>query len=269
MGQESSLSVSHSDAFNRACDLLGELRQRVENALSLEGLVFSEEYAKGRFSIVCYFEPSFGGERRHEAVAGKGYGHVFEDVIVVVLKANAGQPGCGDDDDKDSVLIKNVQLVQSPEIVIPSAVRAYVVQNQGGGVGAGALYWSLFDGIDKILPRFVEREVDGRVAFARTPDNLAGEQIEGGSEVMNGIADDERDFLGRRLRDLEAKKILSRLRVHIDPYMIGARFEIGDEMPVNLVDVVIGPFDLGFRPREQFIGIDHDEAPHDSGKEAR
>lgn len=246
MGIRSQLfTEERGEGFNNAARHLRELVERWDNSLTFEGLSFSEGYANGRFAIILYVKFGAGADRRHQlSVDCDLKGKVRENVMVFVLKVDSGEGESVDYRNEEPMFVKNVELVESPEGIISSLVGLYAVKDEIGNARFDSLYFSLTEGIHKILPRFVEREVSGRVTFANIPQHGAEKQIERSAHVVNSITNDKGELFGSGFGCMETEEVLSCFRVYLDSHVIGVSPKKNGEGRFQLIDVALGPFDL-------------------------
>jgi hypothetical protein len=68
--------------------------------------------------------------------------------------------------------------------------------------------------------------------------------IEGGSEVVERIPENEKKFVGERLGRSDAEHIISGIRVCFDRDRVGVSIAEELRRAVKLIDVMLGPFNL-------------------------
>lgn len=199
-------------------------------AFAASGLGNAEDFCAvfERELPVCDAEGDRHGSRWHSADGGGR-----EDDVPV---------GCPDGE-QESVLIRNVETVQTPEGVVPSLVRLQRGDHVFRGVADALCYSRRFGFV--ILPGPPNRErrfVGGVVAVGE--HELVDEKIEAGPQVVDGVADN-RAPTGRRLfADLHAPDLVARVRLVLceDTVWIGP--EECPDLGIKLVDVLLGPLNL-------------------------
>jgi hypothetical protein len=194
---------------------MGELRKRWDDRLSVENLRLSERYVKGEiYVLVCFMVPGdpvkrcalswlldLGRGGKGDRLLGDRLGWQVEQAsehVIHPLGIDFEPDFVGDHDGRyeQSVLVDNVKLMESPEVVVPSAVwldEAYRVYR---GLG-DALSFSSKAGL-VFSKTLADREVDLAQVNAGigVSGEGVGEKIQGGSEVVGGIADKQTHSAG-------------------------------------------------------------------------
>ena len=263
-GQAGALPSSVCDDVD---DVFGFLCQGDENRdhwLHWEGLTLAEAYNRGRFEVCFPFggARTLGGPSRAPVALGTGhvdveldatshdevhpflgsvrhFGHGFTEL----REGHADIRASGND---KPVLIGYVQGVDSVELFVPARIRLEVVDFLDD-LFAGAMYLSCLNGSSKGLRRFAEWELDLvplSGCFAFIANHLKDEQVEGGSQVVDGITDDQGNFIWHGYLDFDFVGNLAGLAVKATENPQGALSRIGIDLPVEIADVMLGPFDL-------------------------
>jgi hypothetical protein len=157
--------------------------------------------------------------------------------------------------DEQLVLVRDVEIVDGPQrLMVPSLVRLERKQEVDKRL-RGSLYLSGSQGVPLLFggdARFApdrERGVGGHLAPA-TADGSAGEMVEGRAKVVNRVPRDEGDGCRDRRVDLDNALVALRvLRVVLLDECIWVGGIEGDELPFEIIDVLLGPFDLDVRLR--------------------
>jgi hypothetical protein len=231
------------DCLDDARDDLCELMKRWNERLTFEDAILWEEYAKGRLAIVCYVQLGIGSNCIQYPSGVRAQRKVSESVVVIVVRANAGHLNNANRWNKQSMLVNYVDFVEGTDGVISSDVWLYDINYQIADVLPRDLYFSTIDSCYKFLPRLPDGEV-AILGRGTTSDgnNLAGRKIKSGPKVMNSIPEDEGDAFRQRL-GIEPQYI-STCKISIDANTASASFKEGDEGSVQLIDVLVGPFNL-------------------------
>ena len=231
------------DCLYDARDDLRKLMQRWDERLTFEGASLWKEYAKGRISVVCYVHTGACGNCLESAASIHSKRNIGESITVIVMCADTGNLGDADCRDQQSVFVHDIKLVEGPEGIIPSFIWLYDIDDQIADTLPRDLYFSTVDGCYKFLPRVADRKgcVFGG-GSACLEDYVVSHDIKRGPQVMNGVAEDERNVIGQRLR-IQCEHVLPS-RVYIDMKFVEISFEERDKGRIQLVDVVVGPFNL-------------------------
>lgn len=240
-------------------DKFCQLAKRWNNRLVLEGFSLSEAYAKGRIAILlvmqCCFRSRLGFSRiandavnstqtgEHEDCSGRGGRRV---IFLILADADNHVVVFRDGRDQESMLVHSVKLVQRQELV-SSLLRCYDISNYRSESGIGSLYHSVFTGSYKVFPRLIEREISaGRVVFPARNNYGTGEQVQGCAEIVNSVADNQRDFVGksRFVSYADCMALASRSVILVGACGINIKLDDSIEPCFKLLDVLVGPFNL-------------------------
>jgi hypothetical protein len=157
--------------------------------------------------------------------------------------ANGHHGDCWND---QQMFICDVEVMETAKRVIPSSVRLHVVDDGGNYGRRRSLYKSTIDGRYHFISRIPERElsvVDGLICPA---GYFSGGEVETRSEVVNCVPEDERHTFGHRNRGT-FKKALSGIRITLKFKTVEVTLEERIKNFVQVLDVLIGPFDLPTR----------------------
>src|SRR2546425_8639441 len=225
------------DCLHDARDQLRELMQRWDNRLTGEESV-AEEYIKGRLSIGFQMKL---GDIATEPHAARDRGKSDGGAIVLSVKHRKGNGW-----DQQSVLVHLVEVVQSANGLIPSlaSIGLYLINNQVDDVCTSNLYRSVMNGAYKLLSGVAYWESNILNRSAGVGDNIVGHMIKRSPQVVDCITDDQWDGLWHRFRDVEFHRALTRLRVFLGANTIKVTLQEGDNLLLQIEDVLIGPFDL-------------------------
>lgn len=263
-GHAAALPSGIRDGVDDAVRFLCQRDESRDHGLHWEGLTFAEAYNRGRFEVCFPFGGALtlGSPSRAPAALGarhvdgemdatshdelhpflgsvRQFGHGFTEL----REGHAGIPASGDD---ESVLIGYVQCVDSIELFVPARIRLEVVDFLDD-LFAGEMYLSCLNGSTKALRRFTEWKLDLvplSGCFAFIANHLKDEQIEGGSQVVNGIADDQGDFVWHGYLGFDGVGNLAGLAIKAAENPQGVLGRIGINFPVEVHDVMLGPCDL-------------------------
>jgi len=226
-------------AFDRLKGEFAELVERFQNGFVLERGSWSEAYAQGRASLVMYFkwpEECLGGRKSVVDCEPKIAG-ALSALIFQVYSQSIGLIGRWQN---QTMLVDTIKLGKFPQQKLASLVRLYFVHNERREVGNGLFYRSIMCGLRYyIVPRFADWQ--GHPVYAGNGDY---DVVECGSQIMNGISDNQRNA-GWKLcyaDDLDA--LLSGLEIVLDTQSCEVRIQKGAVLTDKFVDVALGP--LGF-----------------------
>lgn len=139
-----------------------------------------------------------------------------------------------------AMLVDTIKLGKFPQQKLTSLVRLYLLKDERREVGEGLLYRSVMCGLRYyVVPRSADWQ--GHPVHAGNSDH---DVVERGSQVVNGIPDDQRNA-GWKLcyaDDLDA--LLSGLEIVLDSQSCEVRIQKGSVLIDKFVDVALGP--LGF-----------------------
>ena len=232
------------NCLDGARDELRQLMQRWDNRLTLERLTFAERYREGRLAVALELE--FAGHRQHiyftACVDSKGaIGECRRSCTTVDVR----QRGNADNRRQPEMFVTDIQAVQDEDgITIPSLVRLYDVEDQSNDIGASHLYLSAIKGGFQFLPVGTDWELDVFRAAPGAFDEFDRHVVKHGAKVMEDVAKPQLDFIGYWLRHCERQDVNARIRIVLDRQTVRIRLQEFGELPIKLVDVLIGPFDL-------------------------
>jgi hypothetical protein len=220
-----------------------ELFERWDNSLTFESISVAEEYAKGRLSIVCYVELGGSGERLNFSTLADYKSRVNDFIVVVIMRANTSQSSDRNNWDQQPMLVHDVPLVKTPQGLIPSLVWFDFIDDQVTDDVSGYLYFSTMDGFYKFVSRVADREIGiPGWDFPRHGNNFTGHEVQGGSQVMDNVANNQRNFPWKRL-GVERQDIIPR-EVIVDMQTVEIGFKKCSKTSLKLLDVLVGPFDF-------------------------
>ena len=148
------------------------------------------------------------------------------------------------DSDQESMFVSDVEFMEIPKRVVSSRVRLYRA-NDFFRARSHHLYFSLADGRCIFLGGLANRKIGISVRGAATSFNkLPNKMVEGTSQIMNGIAEDQRDFVwdGTDFRDI--KRHVLNFRLFLDSENIRLSITEGADLRVQNLNVLFGPFNF-------------------------
>lgn len=242
---------------------LEHLVERVENGLSLTDPRFSERYEEMELHILVHFRIRGSSEdyvalfereqplvlRRDEDIlapererfigvtASPNLPHVLQ--IFRRGTVHDGRTGS----DQEAVFVNVVQLMESPERVVPTFVRFDRI-NRFYSFWPETLYFSQFSGFvfcGGVEDRKVQK-MGGVYSIAGDKKQLIDEMIEGASRVVQNVSRDCGDFDGYVRDAAYIVEQLSRIRIMLGIDLIGVAGEKSGDFKLEITDVLFGPF---------------------------
>lgn len=232
------------DCLDDAADNLRNLWERWENRPTLENVSFVEKYSEGRFSVILHFE--FLGTRYQVSARSRSHGKtaidqtVGSDSSIYMIQS----------DDRNQryqqpVLVHNVELIQCDKGIIPSRIRLDGIVDQIKNVFPNKLYFSTLENIFKFVPVFGDGEIKVMRGFlSGHRNNFKCNMVKGGTEIVNGVSDEQRDPARDRNDHLKLEQIISGIQVFLDAKLVKIAMTEFFKKNAQLLDVLIGPFDL-------------------------
>jgi hypothetical protein len=137
------------------------------------------------------------------------------------------------------VLVFDVKSVEGPDAVtIPSFVRLYRIQNALDDLFGGFLIESAINGVFKRFPGVVNRELSVPGSLASVQElNLVCGVVESGSEIVQGIPEDQSEFRRKSLDSSYLEKIVSSLRLSLNENLVSLCIREAEENAVEVIDV--------------------------------
>jgi len=254
---------THDEATNRIAHLVEYSNQRA----AFTNPNFSERYLKGELEIVLRFRVGEVGKQFVARLSrSRNICRLEEDGIGIpeigIGGHNRLELGQHDSPHIDTfvqsvgeeqrpVFVDVVKCVESPEIQVPTMIGLGGVNSIGlGGVNRGyssgrhALYYSSLNGF--IL---VEGVRDGESGFFGRDfvvynDELPSQMVESTSEIVDEVTSYDGDSFGDGLDRLDVIHELSRLRIALGRDFVWMGRNIGGELRVQIVEVLMGPMDF-------------------------
>lgn len=234
--------VRFLNCLHDAHDELSQLVQRWNAGFSLKRSLV-EQYREHRLSVVQKFKC---GRRFQYAEFSSA-----DDFEGAIIKGHTASPSVDMSEGynrhhwyQQQMFVSDVQIVQGAEGIIPSLVRLDLVEDCGDDILARNLYLSTIDGRFHFLSRLANGKLDVVGRATCTADDFAGHEIEGGSKVVQCIANDQGQAFGQWCDNAELQRVLTGSRIFLDAESVKVSLNEGVQFGIQLVDVLIGPFDL-------------------------
>jgi hypothetical protein len=140
------------------------------------------------------------------------------------------------------VFVCIAESIETPKEAIPSLVRLYAVKNYVCSPYAGQLDFTLSRGIDDIDLRAAEREVKPINVMTGRSDNLNGDMVKSGAEIVNDISYNDGDIVWNGFSDGEFKEFTAGIRVRINDKFDSITAEPFSKARVKFLDMFSGTF---------------------------
>lgn len=237
--------VQRIEQFNRARDFFGDPVQRRKDQLVLTSSSKIENYIHGRTALVlqCYF-PSLCADKSYApGTAGKVEALPIDGIVFIILKAYIVEFHRLKHWDDKLMFVQVIQVMQGPQVVIPSLVGFYGVQDVFTERFADLLFFeSRIQAGYKFLPRIRDWETR---PFVSLSDSGGVEQIERTPEIMERIANYKCARITRKFRRVDVEFDEGRsIRVLFNADTIEVGVEKPFENRIQILDVLLGPLNL-------------------------
>lgn len=240
-------------------DKMRRLMEKWENRLTLDNLRLGERYLKGEIQLNVHLcVPGSAADARDFCAVFRYAditGRVTKQVGIGASRLVDRCPADADPEpfqpqarhEQEFVLVENVQLMDRPEVIVPSWVWFGLVdeyyRTRSDSLFSSTRVGSVF-GKSFIKGVLMAPHDDSSVRL----NEPAGEVIKGRMQVVYGVPDDAREAGGDLPVTLEPNDMCARLRIYIGHDSIRAGFAEGFDRACHITDVVFGPFD--FLPNE-------------------
>lgn len=167
-------------------------------------------------------------------------------VLIDSLRGIAYTDGSVADDQEQFVLVDDIEVVDSSQRVIPSAIR-FQRPNYIDDIRGGAMYMSVLNHAFKIIGCTTK----GKLHAVRIPvvehDQVGGQVVQRCAKVMNGVSQDSGEPIRQPLFDAKHDAVISGIRFTLYDSAIGVAVKELRDYEIEVRDVAIGPFGLKAR----------------------
>ena len=243
--------------IDEALNEIDELCERWADRFTVKNLAFAKRYIENKLELVLILVCDAGGglplkkycavfQRKLSVIRDKRHGHRGEMPFFPRVFHGDGPVDLGEsaaDRDQQPVFIDDIETVETPEGIVPSLVRLEPM-DEFKCVGGNALEHGR-NVVGKVFGRPTYWELCPIVLHSTIMNNeVVSEKIEGGSKVVNNIADGPAPPGWDVFHYFKLVDFISRLRIAINDDEI--RFSIleGSHLAVKLVKMLLGPVDL-------------------------
>ena len=265
--QDDGLQGDVGDEANGPLSFFGEADEVRHNGLIWKGLSLTEAHYTGKLEI-CFPLGCCGKAVRPSCLSislGSRHVDVEPDALVQNERGTlVREPGvlghelgkivrhhgaacCGRDD--ELVLVGQIEVVDGLEHLVPARIRLeflYFLHD----IFAGTIYMSAVNGGFQSVSRGAERELDLSLlsgCWAFVTNQRKCEQVKGGTQIVDGIANDQGETArdGYLVFDDIGNLVGLSVAAAVNPQ--GPLTRIGFRLPVKVINVIFGPFNLGKR----------------------
>jgi hypothetical protein len=223
--------------------------QRRDNRLTVKRLSISKGYLESAFELLAYFEalhhPS-GETIYRQAIfnwSNPAICHRKKRRTISPCDHAVWYPSKVKDWVQDFMLIAYIEIINGPKSIVSSVVRLqrpkYIDDIWGGAVNV-----PLFDGIFKVLPISTERKVNVFDISSVDSNQVAGEEIESRSEIVNSVSYYRRKIVRNLVLGAYNKKVIKGLTILLNDNSIRISCNELSDLTLKLTDVLLGPFNL-------------------------
>ena len=193
-----------------------QIVQRWEDVATAEGQTVSENYANGRFAIICDFNFSLPGGEFGRVLSGGSPLRKLEHFATLVFVANVPDPFEMHMGNEQPMFVLDVENVQGPDgFPIPSFVGLYDIHDEIDDPFGGLMFESAIDGGYKFIPCVAYRKLSVLRPLACSAElNIIGNKIESGAQVMQGVSDDAHKFPWHGCTRFELERIVASISLH-------------------------------------------------------
>jgi hypothetical protein len=220
---------------------------------------YVEQYRRGKW----WLEILIKAVGRYDA----NYVAVLEWADKANVRARDPHPITGEDRHDLSVLVDDASIVDNPETiricVLPTVIRLerldHVLRRRRQFVDL-ARSLAIEDSqalVDwELDPLLLLRSEDSPLCEGMRQSELKGEMVEGGTEIVHCISDDDAESGGGLLTNLQPKDVVSGIRrVYFAQDRVGLARKVGFESPCELVEMFLRPLTLELWSIERRHGV--------------
>jgi hypothetical protein len=226
---------------------VSHLIERIKNQLAFGYLRLAERYFNSELKIVLRLVVGTGGNvddfiacyERDKAIFVEPNVDALSDIHSPLVHGSC-------DGEQKAMLVNNVELMEQPERLIVSLVRLYRTDDVNR-VWRDLLYFSIANGRLVLFGTLSNRKVDVAVwNTATSPDKLPHEVVQGTSQVVDSIAEDQGNFVrdGIDVRDVKRRVLNRGYRVPLGPKFVRLIQDECLDSSIKIADVLFGPFNF-------------------------
>lgn len=224
---------------------LGHLKQRWDNRIVATG-PFAKQYLEGCLAVILEFDAKLGSNDYPVFAVYKHLRAGGEDDVgasVGVKQSNASDASQMNDRGKQLVFVSDVQVMDGIEKIVSSSVRLQR-SKYFDDLWAGPVYCSTHNRCLKVFETWSEWKVNAGNTESVMPHHVARQDVKRGAQIVNGVSYQERPMLGLGESFLHAQELIAGIRLTINDHNIGVFPCIGQDLPVQIRDVLIGPLNF-------------------------
>jgi len=238
---------SGAGAFNRVERFRNDMRainERWEQLSVVKGVCLADQYLQHGLNIAALFQKMTDGTRFICLVSCRvDEGEIHGEWLTGADKFDP-VPSELSEQKQVPVLVRVGQSIQAPDRVVASLGRVYFVTNYFGEIAAGPLYLSKRTGFYESIPCLVDRKRRSMIGAASAVHDFAGGVIKRGPKDLDSGASQQGDIGGDGSELACLDTGLNFLYVLLTGNDVSVGFDVAFDTELELVDVMVGPFDL-------------------------
>jgi hypothetical protein len=233
------------DPVQNAADKFRKLNERFNNRATFHGHSLVEQYHQGRFTIVCDLDIRVADTLVSRGSISSNSPSPDNNLLAsVIFSNNIIDRRDLHEWNQKPVFVENVESVQGPKGTIPSLVRFYDIHDEVTDLFGGLVYFCPSNGSYKVMSSCLKRETGMVVVDIEVVKyDLIDSEIKGTVEVVEGIANYEREVIWHGLSSVDLHAIVSELSVTLDAESVRVHSKSTDHF-VKVIDVLLGPINL-------------------------
>jgi hypothetical protein len=221
--------------------------ERIHHARLASSIPILKHYIEGRAAWIFDVQPPneiyevwerLGGPPRISSM----------DVSSFIFQVNVANGGVVQNWDQEPVLVSRVELVNGPNVKIPSVVRLYFAHDEVEEAGSGDVYLQVPQGIFKSIGIGINGKLSSLpiASWYESGNCFKPSVIEGALKIVNGIPEHDSQAFG-------GVSILDVCKVTMNEFAASVRIYLGTndqsffqavDSKLNIRNVMVGPFDL-------------------------
>lgn len=246
-----SISEKRDELADDALDKMSQFMEQWNDQLTLDNLRLAERYLKGELELLVFF--SLKGQRPAKdfcAILQKNGFRPHPYGLSFPPSCNSQLSISGCHRYQEAVLVDVVQFMDSPQVIVPSFVRAAFLDELYCGA-RNPLYFGIRTGFQFLkevvgsgstLEDWITDVSRGHISVSL--NELPNEMIEGGSQIVKNISDEDRKSQGDLRAEMNPIDFLARFQIALGTDGIRTCFDERINPAFEIVDVFFGPFDF-------------------------
>jgi hypothetical protein len=235
-----------------SCNKAGDLMKLWKNRLTLQGLSISKRYLEGNLEILADFDFICNGSITQ-------YCAIFYPMRMSALqcekdlvtrkwgrrrKRSVRNIDAVKNGNKQLMFVNDIEIVNGSEHISEPVFIWLQRANYINDLWGGTVYVSLSNSILKVIPVQTKRKVNAFRALLVKPNQITGEDVQSGSEVMNCIAKDSWEMYRDLFSDPDGPRTLSTIRAVLNNDSIRIMAQEFGNFRIKFRDVALGPLNF-------------------------